>query len=143
MSKSKSSSRGKQGRKETQTAPIGYGKPPKEHQFQPGQSGNPSGRPKKRRTFETQVRDLFTRKLAVRDGEKVKNVSVLEVALLKLVERVTKGEHRALEHLFKLASEYEVCGPRGFPITSKMAEKLDDQELEALDRIYEKMLRDN
>ena len=25
---------------------VGYGKPPKQHQFQPGQCGNPKGRPK-------------------------------------------------------------------------------------------------
>ena len=25
---------------------TGYGKPPKEHQFKPGESGNPKGRPK-------------------------------------------------------------------------------------------------
>ena len=26
---------------------VGYGRPPKEHQFKPGQSGNPKGRPKR------------------------------------------------------------------------------------------------
>lgn len=25
---------------------VGKGKPPKEHQFKPGQSGNPAGKPK-------------------------------------------------------------------------------------------------
>ena len=28
---------------------VGYGRPPKKSQFRKGQSGNPSGRPKKRR----------------------------------------------------------------------------------------------
>lgn len=26
---------------------VGYKRPPREHQFKPGQSGNPKGRPKK------------------------------------------------------------------------------------------------
>ena len=32
--------------KRNQDQPVGYGHPPKEHQFKPGQSGNPHGRPK-------------------------------------------------------------------------------------------------
>lgn len=30
-----------------QSSKVGYCNPPKEHQFKPGQSGNPKGRPKK------------------------------------------------------------------------------------------------
>ena len=31
---------------------VGYGQPPKHTQFRPGRSGNPSGRPKRRRSFK-------------------------------------------------------------------------------------------
>jgi len=37
---------------------VGYKKPPKEHQFKPGQSGNPGGRPK------GSLKDYVKRKLA-------------------------------------------------------------------------------
>lgn len=31
---------------------VGYGRPPMHSRFQPGQSGNPNGRPKRRRSFK-------------------------------------------------------------------------------------------
>jgi len=37
---------------ETTADRVGYGHPPKHTRFRPGQSGNPSGRPKRRRTFK-------------------------------------------------------------------------------------------
>ena len=35
---------------------VGYGKPPKKHQFKPGQSGNRQGRKKSRNAFRTSRR---------------------------------------------------------------------------------------
>ena len=36
---------------------VGYGRPPIEHQFKPGRSGNPSGRPKDARRFTSDLLD--------------------------------------------------------------------------------------
>lgn len=36
---------------------VGHCKPPKEHQFKPGQSGNPKGRPKKDRQLADKIQD--------------------------------------------------------------------------------------
>ncbi|MDP9412852.1 MAG: DUF5681 domain-containing protein [Pseudomonadota bacterium] len=35
-------------KKNKQAKPVGYGSPPEEHQWKPGQSGNPYGRPRKK-----------------------------------------------------------------------------------------------
>ena len=47
---------------------VGYGKPPKQHQFQPGQSGNRKGRPKGAKNKATLLREILDRKIEVRNG---------------------------------------------------------------------------
>ena len=37
---------------------VGYGKPPKAHQFKPGQSGNPKGRPRGAKSEATILREI-------------------------------------------------------------------------------------
>lgn len=41
---------------------VGYGKPPKQHQFKPGATGNPKGRPKRAKTLQGAI-ELEARKL--------------------------------------------------------------------------------
>jgi uncharacterized protein DUF5681 len=50
------------GRKKDYT--IGFGRPPAAHRFKPGQSGNPRGRPKGRKNFDTMVREIVKLNLA-------------------------------------------------------------------------------
>ncbi len=51
---------------------VGFKKPPKESRFQPNQSGNPSGRPKKRKkvksAFEILAQELNRQYPVIRDG---------------------------------------------------------------------------
>jgi hypothetical protein len=42
---------------------VGYGRPPKHTRFRKGQSGNPKGRPKGAKAFNTIVRETLTTKL--------------------------------------------------------------------------------
>ncbi len=53
---------------------VGYGRPPISHQFKPGQSGNPKGRPKNPKTIKEALRKTLATEIGVKDanGEVIK-----------------------------------------------------------------------
>ena len=71
---------------------VGYGKPPREHQFQPGQSGNRKGRPKGTKNTLTLLREILDRKVEMRTGGILRKVSVREAMLTRFAESALKGD---------------------------------------------------
>lgn len=74
---------------------VGYGRPPREHQFKPGQSGNPKGRPKGTRNEATILQDVLNRKITVRDGGKPRKIPVIEGIVLRIIEDSLKGNTKS------------------------------------------------
>jgi hypothetical protein len=77
------------------TAPaeaVGYGRPPQQHQFKPGQSGNPKGRPKGRKNEATMLKDLLYRKITIREGGRTRSVIVLKGILMRFLDAALKGD---------------------------------------------------
>jgi hypothetical protein len=92
---------------ERQDDKTGYKRPPKSTQFKKGRSGNPKGRPKGARNFKTVVQETLDQPVTLREGERVRNVSSREAAMIQLRGKALKGDQRALERLLALAERHD------------------------------------
>jgi hypothetical protein len=83
---------------------IGYGRPPSLSQFQPGQSGNPKGRPKGARNASSMARDVLERPINVKVNGTWRKMSVRKAAYNRLAEKAVAGDAKALDFLLSLES---------------------------------------
>ena len=84
---------------------VGYGKPPKEHQFKKGKSGNPRGRKKKSRNFAVLLSNNLKETITVTKNGKPQKMTAQEAIILALVVNAIKGKDKAVERIFKLLPE--------------------------------------
>jgi hypothetical protein len=81
---------------------VGYGKPPKNKQFQKGVSGNPKGRPKKcRNSYDVLIRESESLMPITENGQR-KRLSKDEVAIKQLINQVISGNPSAQRLYFRL-----------------------------------------
>lgn len=78
---------------------VGYGRPPREHQFKPGQSGNKRGRPKGSKNEGTIMSELFNRRIEIRQNGSVRKISLLEGIFIKFAEDALKGNPKSAAFL--------------------------------------------
>jgi hypothetical protein len=104
---------------------VGYGHPPTSTRFQPGQSGNPKGRPKGARNASSLAREALERKVDVNvNGRTQRKVTVREAAYLRLAEKAVGGDVRALQCLLSLESQEHAPGSDEFGRERSAAEDL-------------------
>jgi hypothetical protein len=90
---------------------VGYKRPPKSTRFKPGTSGNPKGRPKGSRNFETDLKATLKQPVIIRNGGQFRKVSTQQAALARLREKALGGDARAMDSLIKLARTLDDEGP--------------------------------
>jgi hypothetical protein len=81
------------------TEEVGYGKPPRAHQFKPGQSGNPKGRKKGVKNEATILQELLQQKVAVNDRGKRRKIMLLEAVLRRIIDDCLKGNTKSAAFL--------------------------------------------
>jgi hypothetical protein len=90
---------------------VGYGRPPTASQFQPGQSGNPAGRPRGARNASAMAQDALEQKINVKVKRTWRNMSVRKAAYLRLAERAVAGDIKALDYLLSLEAKERPTEP--------------------------------
>jgi hypothetical protein len=100
---------------------VGYRRPPLHTRFQPGQSGNPSGRPKGAANLRSLFEKIMKEEISLREGEVTKKITKAEAILRGLFVGAMKGDTRSQMTLFRLAEQ-----------VGQFEEK---QELKALERV--------
>ena len=96
---------------------VGYGKPPVETRFKPGQSGNPGGRPKGTQNVLTIFARLLRERLVVtqKNGRR-RSITTLEATLTAMMNRAIKGDAKATQLVLQFAQLVEAAlasGPAG------------------------------
>jgi hypothetical protein len=110
---------------------TGYGKPPKEHQFRPGRSGNAKGRPKGTKNTATLLREILDRKIEVRNGSTVRKISVREAILTRFAESALKGDTKSAAFLLQRYDGTEAVQEHADNATTPDEQEIIERYLEA------------
>ena len=91
---------------------VGPGRPPKQYQFKPGQSGNPKGAKRKPKSMAPDLKaaleQALSKPIKLKQGEKERIVSMAVAGIEQLVAQYVKGDPRARRDLIALADKLGV-----------------------------------
>jgi uncharacterized protein DUF5681 len=103
---------------------VGYGRPPIEHQFKPGQpSANPSGRPKTPNTIGSMVQRALSRRISVVENGVRKRRRLEEVIFDSLANKAARGDLRAAQLLLQFKARYQDVDERQGASATELAEE--------------------
>lgn len=96
--------------------PVGYCRPPAEHWFRPGRSGNPTGERKGSdgKTTADELKEIASTKVTIRDGDKTRKVSLLAANLLAHGLSGAKGDARSAALFLNQAQKMGLYDQQGW-----------------------------
>jgi hypothetical protein len=111
---------------------IGYKKPPRAHQFKPGQSGNPSGRRKAPPTFASDLSEELRETITLHEKGRERRITKQRAFIKTLTTLAIKGDIRAINALVACARNF---APED---GSAKAEELDPEDLDILEKFVQR-----
>jgi hypothetical protein len=83
---------------------VGRGRPPSQHRFKKGQSGNPNGRPKGVRNLKIELEDELNEKVGLTEGGKRTFITKQRAIVKALVAKAINGDARAATAILTIRS---------------------------------------
>lgn len=93
------------GKRRDSSYPVGYGRPPEETRFKPGQSGNPKGRPKGSKNKLAMFAKALGQRIYIEERGKRRSITILDAIFRTIMNRALKGDLKAAEFIFNLEPE--------------------------------------
>ena len=87
---------------------VGYKRPPREHQFKPGHSGNPKGRPKKNKTFKEEISNELDELIYIQENGQKKQITKRKALAKKIINEALSGKTSATKIISPLLFSEQV-----------------------------------
>jgi uncharacterized protein DUF5681 len=88
---------------------VGYARPPKETQFQPGQSGNLAGRPRGRPSLDELLLEEAARVVKFQAGDKIMHMDRDRALMRKLFDMALVGKVQAIQLVIARLSQAQAA----------------------------------
>jgi hypothetical protein len=122
---------------------VGPGRPPKEYQWKPGQSGNPKGAKRKQRSLIPELKGIvlsaLNKKVKMREGECERHLTRFETGVEQLTVQFAKGDKYARRDLIWLL---EKLAPESLSPRTETADTLPPDRQAILERFVERRMRE-
>lgn len=86
---------------------VGYARPPADHRFVKGQSGNRAGRPKGSRSISSVIAAGLSQRVTVTLNGKRRSITKLEAAVTQLANKAAAGDRHAAKLIIDLLHQAE------------------------------------
>ena len=91
---------------------VGYGKPPEQHRFRSGSSGNPKGRPRGSKNLASLFAKLADQEITITENGHKRRVTKGEAVILQMLTKALSGDLRASKEVVQLMLHAEAAQER-------------------------------